>query len=39
MTLTTTKTSITQKAAEILLEAGARHALEIKVPMVIAVVD
>jgi uncharacterized protein GlcG (DUF336 family) len=39
MTLTITKTSITQKAAEILLEAGAYHALEIKVPMVIAVVD
>jgi uncharacterized protein GlcG (DUF336 family) len=39
MTLTTTKASITQKAAEILLEAGAKHALEIKVPMVIAVVD
>jgi uncharacterized protein GlcG (DUF336 family) len=39
MTLTTTKASITQKAAEILLEAGAKHALEIKVPMVMAVVD
>jgi uncharacterized protein GlcG (DUF336 family) len=39
MTFTTTKASITQKAAEILLEAGAKHALEIKVPMVIAVVD
>ena len=39
MTLATTKASITQEAADILIAAGTEAAHEIKVPMVIAVVD
>jgi len=39
MPLTVTKSSITQEAADILLAAASKAALDIKVPMVIAVVD
>ena len=39
MALTITKASISQSAADALLEAGAKAAVEIGVPMVIAVVD
>ncbi len=39
MKATVSKASITQEAADLLLEAGRKAALEIGVPMVIAVVD
>lgn len=39
MALTIAKASISQSAADVLLEAGAKAAVEIGVPMVIAVVD